>query len=591
MSGAAGRGIRLLPVGPAPHEGKSEQMITLTATFTAEPVEESLNFWMSELDIACKVKFAPYSQVFQQLLDPASVLSANPSGMNVVLVRLEDWWHGAGEIHSGEAVEAQGRVERNARDFVDAVIFASGISRVPYLICFCPAFQKIQRSEVPARLFPIVEGQIAERLRDLSGTYVVTSEEIQALYPVREYEDKRADEISHIPYTRQFFHGLGTMISRRFYRIHAPPHKVIALDCDNTLWQGVCGEDGPSGVKIGPAYRALQEFMLAQRDAGMLLCLCSKNNEEDVWSVFVQNPAMVLKREHFVGSRINWKSKSENLQSLSAELNLGLDSFIFLDDSVVECAEVEARCPEVLTLQLPGQESDFPRFLSHVWAFDHLQVTDEDRDRNDLYAADAGRNQLQRQSLSLEDFLAGLGLQVEFLPMTKADVPRVAQLSQRTNQFNFTGVRRTEREVEQFLSKGCMECLVVRLRDRFGDYGLVGAMSFTKRQGLLEVDNVLLSCRALGRRVEHRMFAALGRIAQKNGIARIRVNFVPTPKNRPAQDFLEGMGATVEAANGNPCRIEFEIERIAQLSSSMPVEFAGWGSSRADLAQDSIHGA
>jgi FkbH-like protein len=563
------------------------QTIALSATFTAEPVQETLNFWVHELDIACNVRFAPYNQVFQQLLDPASVLSTNPCGMNVVLIRLEDWWCGAGETHLGQAAQEnrQGRVERNAKDLVDAMKFAAGASRVPYLVCFCPSFKETQKDEIPARLFPAVEAQIAERLKDVSGIYVVTSAEMQALYPVLEYEDQKANEISHIPYTRQFFHGLGTMIARRFYRIHASPHKVIVLDCDNTLWQGVCGEDGASGVKLGPAYRALQEFMLAQRDAGMLLCLCSKNNEEDVWTVFEQNPEMILKREHFVRSRINWQPKSENLRSLSEDLKLGMDSFIFLDDSALECAEVETRCPEVLTLQLPQQESDFKKFLANVWAFDHLTVTEEDRQRNHLYAADAERNELREHSLSLEDFLAGLELQVEFLPMTKAEVPRVAQLTQRTNQFNFTSIRRTENEVEQLSSNGNKECLVVRLRDRFGDYGLVGAMFFTRRPGLLDVDNLLLSCRALGRRVEHRMLAALGRMAQKDGIATVRINFVPTSKNQPARDFLESMGAMVETANGDPCPIEFASERIAEPSSSMHTEIRGRSGSLADVTQ------
>ena len=285
---------------------------------------------------------------------------------------------------------------------------------------------------------------------------MVTSGESKALYPVAEYEDQKANEVSHVPYTRQYFHAMGTIIARRFYRIHTPPHKVIVLDCDNTLWEGVCGEDGASGVSVGPAYRGLQEFIIAQRDAGMLVCLCSKNNEEDVWSVFEKNSGMVLKREHFVSSRINWQPKSENLRSLSAELQLGLDSFIFLDDSAVECAEVEARCPEALTLQLPEENADFKRFLSHVWAFDHLKVTEEDRKRSDFYAKNAEREQLSAQSMRLEDFLAGLELQLEFLPMTRAELPRVAQITQRTNQFNFTSVRRTENEVEQLCYSG--EC-------------------------------------------------------------------------------------------------------------------------------------
>jgi FkbH-like protein len=549
-------------------ESNSMHTIALTATFTAEPVEEPLNFWMSELEFPCIVKFGPYNQVFQQLLDPASLLSTNQDGLNVVLIRLEDWWHGAGNSRlSDDGLEnTRRRVEFNSKDLIEALKFASANSRVPHLLCFCPASSGIQTDEALAGFFNSIEEHIAGSLKNVGGVYVVTSGESMSFYPVAQYEDPKANEVSHVPYTREFFHGLGTMIARRFYRIHAPPYKVIALDCDNTLWKGVCGEDGALGVSIGPGHTALQEFMLAQRNAGMLLCLCSKNNEEDVWRVFEQNPGMILQREHFVSSRINWQPKSKNLRSLSAELQLGLDSIIFLDDSAIECAEVEAGCPEALTLRLPGNETDFKRFLSHIWAFDHLKITQEDRQRSDLYAQNAGRNELRAQSVRLEDFLDGLELQIEFLPMTKANLPRVAQLTQRTNQFNFTGVRCSEGEVEQMCSAAGAECLVMQLRDRFGDYGLVGAMIFTRSPGLLDVGNVLLSCRALGRRVEHRMLSHLGRIARDEGRETLRINFVPTPKNQPAREFLESIGARIEAGNGATCEINFESGRMAELS-------------------------
>ena len=565
------------------------QIFALTATFTAEPVEEPLKFWMNELDSPCLVKFGPYNQVFQQLLDPTSILSTNSSGLNVVLVRLEDWWIGAGELRPdlGAREDIQERVERHTTDLLNAVKFASGNSKVPYLLCFCPASEQIETRENLAGFFHSLEAQFAERLKDVNGVYVVTSSEIKTLYPVAAYEDRKANEVSHIPYSREFFHALGTIIARRFYRMHTPAHKVIALDCDNTLWKGVCGEDGATGVSIGPAYQAVQEFIVAQRDAGMLVCLCSRNNEEDVWRVFEKNPGMVLKREDLVSSRINWQSKSENLRSLSAELQLGMDSFIFLDDSAVECGEVEARCPEVLSLKLPEKESDFKRFLSHVWAFDHLKTTEEDRQRSDLYAREAERKQLLAQSMCLEDFLAGLEIQLEFLPLTKTNLPRVAQLTQRTNQFNFTSVRRSESEVEQLCFTGNAECLVIRLRDRFGDYGLVGALIFQRRPGLVDVDDFLLSCRALGRRVEHRMLSYLGRIAWEDGREKVRIHFVPTAKNKPARHFLESIGAIIEAENGNQCRIEFESERIAELSSLVSGEHAG-RNCLSKMTQDSV---
>ena len=214
---------------------------------------------------------------------------------------------------------------------------------------------------------------------------------------------------------------------------------------------------------------------------------------------------------------------------------------------------------------LPEDPGDVQKFLSHVWAFDHLRITDADRQRSDQYAQEAGRKHLLAQSPRLEDFLAGLDLQIEFLPMTRAEMPRVAQLTQRTNQFNFTGVRRSESDVAQLCSAGNAGCLVVRLRDRFGDYGLVGAMIFSRRADFLDVDNVLLSCRALGRRVEHRMLSRLGRMAREEGLGKVRVNFISTPKNQPAREFLESLGASVAAGSGGRTDHDFEAAYLADL--------------------------
>lgn len=567
------------------------QNIVLTATFTAEPVQDSLQFWMSELDVPCTIEFAPYNQVFQQLLDPASVVSMNSSGLNVVLVRLEDWWQGVPASASSSDEDLRKRVQANAAELVEALEFASGNSKVPYLLCFCPGSRRLLADPAAAIFLQSLEERVAQHFKDSGGVFAVTSAELAALYPVADYDDPRSNEVSHVPYTRAFFHGLGTLIARRFYRIHTPPHKVIVLDCDNTLWQGVTGEDGPLGVRVSPGHRALQEFVIAQRKAGMLVCLCSKNNEQDVWEVFAKNSGMILQREHIIASRINWLPKSENLRSLAAELQLGIDSFIFLDDSAVECAEVETRCPEALALLLPEDSADFQKFLAHVWAFDHLHVTEADRQRGEQYAQEAGRKQLLAQSPRLEDFLAGLELQIEFLPMTSAEIPRVAQLTQRTNQFNFTGVRRSESEVAQLCSTGGAECLVVRLRDRFGDYGLVGAMIFTRRAHLLDVDNVLLSCRALGRRVEYRMLARLGQMAREEGLHQVRVNFVSTAKNQPAREFLENLGAAIAPGSGTHIEADLDAESLADLYTG-PRDEPVAGVDRPGIAgQDSAYSA
>ena len=531
----------LLEQAARARERARKQNLVVTSTFTAEAVEEPLRFWMNELEIPCEVRFAPFNQVFQSLLDPNSELSHNQCGLNVVLVRFEDWC--TAQSQDGEALPRC--LERNVEELITSLRQAAARSAVPYLLCICPPWHEVLASRESRELFHHLERRVADSLNGENAIYVVTSADLIALYPVANYEDREAYELGRLPYTQDFFNALGTMIARRFYRIHTPPHKAIVLDCDNTLWRGICGEDGPGDVQVDAACRSLQRFVMAQREAGMLIVLCSKNNEADVWNVFAQNQDMALGREHIAGYRINWQSKSENLRSLAAELNLGLDSFIFLDDDAMECAEVESGCPEVLVLQLPQNEAELTALLSHVWAFDHLKVTREDRLRSEFYAQNAQREQLERQSINLEEFLAGLELQVDIRPMEKADVARVSQLTQRTNQFNFTTLRRTEGEIDRLCASG-VECLVVTVRDRFGDYGLVGVMIFRSHERVLELDSLLLSCRALGRRVEHRMLAHFGQVAAARGMKRLRIRFAPTPRNEPARAFLNSLRATFE---------------------------------------------
>lgn len=334
------------------------------------------------------------------------------------------------------------------------------------------------------------------------------------------------------------------MIARRAYVIQTPRYKVIVLDCDGTLWKGVCGEDGADGVEISAPYSALQEFMVQQREAGMLLCLCSKNSEQDVSAVFERRCAeMPLKWEHLITTRMNWQPKSQNLRSLAEELQLGLDSFIFVDDNPIECAEVEAHCPEVFTLELPEESEQIPNVLRHIWAFDHLKVTAEDQQRSELYRQNIERERFREESLTFEDFLRDLELKIDISPMQPEQLPRVSQLTKRTNQFNLSTIRRSEGEIQQLCDAEGYECLVCGVSDRFGDYGLVGVLLFCIDAQALHVDTFLLSCRALGRGVERAMLRKLGDFAREHGADSVNILYRPTERNQPALDFLEHAGA------------------------------------------------
>jgi FkbH-like protein len=542
-------------------ERHGKEKIAVAATFTAEPIEESLRYWLNELGIRGTVEFAPYNQVFQQLLDPTSLFNKNERGLNVLLVRLEDWAH----VRADERGEWQANLQSSCHEFVGSLKTAMARISVPCLVCVCPSRRgEDGRAEFLARM----ESQLREEIEALSGVYVVASDELSGWYPVADYEDTGANELGHVPYTPVFFAALGTVVARKFHAINRRPHKVIVLDCDQTLWSGVCGEDGPKGIRLDEPRRKLQEFMRAQHAAGMLLALCSKNNEEDVWEVFAHRLDMPLCREHFAAWRLNWRPKSENLKALAEELKLGLDSFIFIDDNPVECAEVQANCAEVLTLELPQDPGSIDRFLNHCWAFDRLKVTEEDRRRGEMYQQNQQRESLRAQSMSLGDFIAGLELQIEIQGVATTQLARVAQLTQRTNQFNFTTRRRGESDLKMLTQAGhgrfsgqdakgsgaeqhapdagggVTEILAVSVRDKFGDYGLTGAIIYEYRNDSLEVDTFLLSCRVLGRGVEHRMLARLGEMARERGLNWVDVHFTPSAKNKPALDFLESIAAS-----------------------------------------------
>lgn len=446
-------------------------------------------------------------------------------------------------LRESSATETHNKLERNLNALISALKSIEQRSQTPRLIFLCPASPVAAQDTDRPLVFQQMEQRLTSELCSLTNVSVVKSSELLNAYPVASFYDPHGDELGHIPYTSSFFTALGTMIARKYQALYRDPYKVIVLDCDQTLWKGFCGEDEALGIEIDPPRQKLQEFMVGQHDAGMLLCLCSKNNESDVASVFERHPEMPLKRHHFISWQINWRPKSENIKSLAHDLQLGLNSFIFIDDDPIECAEVQALCPEVLTLLLPSETEDIAKYFEHVWAFDHLKVSEEDKLRTRSYQQNKTREDYRLASLTLGTFVRGLGLQVCISEIAPRHLARVAQLTQRTNQLNFTTIRRSETLVQQLTQSGILEGLVVEVSDRFGDYGLVGLILFRAGSEAVAIDTFLLSCRALGKGVEHRMLARLGEIAAERELTRVDAPFVLTKSNQLAFDFLNDIGS------------------------------------------------
>jgi FkbH-like protein len=504
--------------------------IAVAATFTADPLRSVISFWSKELQTALEVRFAPYNQVLQSLLDPSSVLAANTHGLNVVLLRLEDL---ASDVTA---------LAENVRHFAAELHSARTRLASPLVTMLCPSAPGSPHAEAETEMEEILAGAGVPLIRRLL---------LDSLYPVANTHSPEGERLGRIPYSEAWFSAAGTMIVRHAQALSRAPFKLIALDCDNTLWAGICGEDGPEHVVLDEPRKALHEFMLRQREDGILLTMASKNNEDDVWETFRAHPEFPLRPEHFVTWRLNWEPKSTNLVSIAGQLSLGLDSFIFVDDNPKECAELSDALPEVLTVALPADIERTEHFLRHLWAFDHPVVTNEDRKRSAYYAQAAEFGNEVRRARSLADFMASIQLRVEVGELVPERLPRVAQLTQRTNQFNTTTIRRSEGDIQALVNAGAT-VLTADVTDRFGDYGLVGVLILMPEGDTLSVDSMMLSCRALGRGVEHRMLAEVGRIAADRGFRRVRVPFSKTAKNKPALDFVQSLG---DAENLDPATL------------------------------------
>ncbi len=504
--------------------------LAVAASFPAETIAEPLEFWLAETQLPVDVAFAPTNQLFQELLDERSMLSANRNGVNAVLAQPGSW---------------------DPDELAAAVATCAARTGVPHLVVCCPG-QRDRAARPGDTGGDRDQRRLSESLDGNGRVTVVTEQELRDRYPVAAPYDSfhrtaRQDAEAPLPYGPAMAAALATMVARATHAWLTPRPKVIVVDADGTLWDGVVGEEGVSGVHIGPARQAIHEMLLAQRAAGRLLAVCSANIESDVIEVLDKHPDSLLRTEHLTAHRINWRPKAENLTSIAQRLSLGLDSFVFIDDNPMECARMRADHEDVLVLELPAEAVTAAAFLRHCWPLDITPATEDDVRRAQRYRVEQARQDARARTASLADFLKALDLRVTVQPLTARDLTRSAQLTQRTNQFNLTARRRTVADLQALAAAGDLRCLVVTARDRFGDYGQVGVVVIAEDAEAVRLETFLLSCRVLGRGVEHRVLAEVGRRALEADRRWVDLPFTPTDRNQPALDFLRSLLATVSA--------------------------------------------
>jgi FkbH-like protein len=379
------------------------------------------------------------------------------------------------------------------------------------------------------------------------GVFVLDYDTLVSRYGRERWHDEQKWLTVRLPIGAEFLNAFCSEWLRFLHPLCGRTGKVLVTDLDNTLWGGVVGEDGLTGIRLdgeypGAAYRALQQAMLDLYRRGILLAIASKNNEPDAMQVFKEHRGMLLQPSQFSAMRINWRNKADNIREIAEELNVGLDSVVFLDDNPVERERVRRELPEVTVIELPADPMRYASTLRDVAMFERLTRSTEDSMRQEYYAQQRLRSELQRSSESLEGFYRSLRQVVEIEPLKAKDVARAAQLTHKTNQFNLTTKRHTEAQLARIASSPDWDVYAVRVLDRFGDNGLVGVCITNRSGDTCEIDTLLLSCRVIGRTVESAILFFLTEQSRAKGIKLLRGRYARTAKNQPAASFYPDHG-------------------------------------------------
>ncbi|WP_372365623.1 thioester reductase domain-containing protein [Candidatus Uabimicrobium sp. HlEnr_7] len=538
-------------------ESKTEITIHITASFTAEPVEEILTYCFEKLMYRPLLSFAGYNQTFQELLNSQSSLFRS-NDTNIMLVRIEDWFRFSKSVTSKKVIET-------VDEFTAALENAAQHLGFKLILGLCPHssshIRKLGISNILEHLDQKILG-IADKCKNIQ---ILDFRKLDKSYEIGRVYDEARDQLGHIPFTQNYFAAMAIELSKKIFLSLQQPHKVIVLDCDNTLWSGVCGEDGYDGVEISKPFQELQEFMIEQMQSGKILCIASKNREQDVQEVFEKNSNMILQEKHIVTSRVNWQPKSQNIKQMSEELQLGLNSFIFIDDNPAECAEVKSTLPQVCVLHIPKNSSKIMSTVRHFWPLElATAATTEDKKRTQMYIENKQRKDLEENVVRFDDFLEQLQVEINIEPLVEKKLPRAAQLTQRTNQFNATTIRRSESDIYNLLQNSRFEVFSVDVKDKFGDYGFVGLMVCEIQEKDVICETFLMSCRVLGRKVETTMLQELAKFARKNECTHLCLDFVPSERNEPLYNFYSSLDSSL-SLQGEKQQIVIDINKINEI--------------------------
>jgi FkbH-like protein len=529
--------------------------LAILRSCTLEPLVPLLRAegFLGGIDIS--VYLGEFNTYAQEILEPASPLYAYKPDAVILAVQTRDvvpeLWCDFTDFRSEDLERIQAEAIERFREWVEAFRKFSNASLILHTLEL-PAWPRqglldTQTESSQLEAIRHINSSLAKLARETKNVYILDYDNLVARHGRLAWTDEQKWLTVRLPMAAQNMLPLVKEWLRFLHPLSGKIAKVLVLDLDNTLWGGTVGEDGMDGIKLGiehpgAAYQALQRVLLDLYHRGILLAVCSKNNSEDAVTVLRDHPGMILRPEHFAAMRINWQPKPQNLREIANELNFGLDAVAFLDDDPIERQRVIQEIPELWVIDPGNTPTDLARVVRETPLFERLSLTDDDLHRGEFYAAQRQRRDFQQTCSSPENFYYSLQQEVNIAPVNRMTLARVAQLTQKTNQFNLTTRRYTEQQIQEMSERPGWQVLSMRARDRFADNGQVSVVITHDDQEVLEIDTFLLSCRVIGRGIETAFLAYLVQQARARGLRFVRAECIFTKKNTPARDFYQRHG-------------------------------------------------
>ena len=562
---------RLQRVRPDSRPEKTLRIALLSSSTTAG-IKEVLDVKCHDLGLTAELYDPPYGQFAQEILDPKSPLYAFGPSLTILNVDIMHW---LGEDfffpyrHSPD--ERMALAIRKCEELSALVTVLSShvqgkIILHNFMIPYCTPMGILENKQQFGLLEMIrsMNGRLADEFKNSPQVFVFDYEGFCSKYGKVRIVDNNMYYLGdfqlgfdHIPLLCEDYMAFIKPLA-------ALSKKCLVLDLDNTLWGGVIGEDSVEGIMLGPTpegrpFLEFQKYILCLAERGVLLAINSSNNPDDVDKVFREHPHMVLKKDHFAAVEINWNDKISNMRAIAKKINIGLDAFVFLDDLQYNRQMVRAALPEVLVPELPEDPSDYLKALMELNDFNAFQLTAEDKNRHHLYALDRQRVEHRKKITDITEYLRDMKIVVTIARADPTTIPRIAQLTQKTNQFNMTTQRYQEEDVRRLVDDPAYISWSVNVADRFGDNGVSGVVIVRKEKERWFIDTFLLSCRIIGRKVEETLLSRLIDEAKKAHVAFLVGKFIPTAKNAPAKGFYENSGFSFKGQNDRLETWEFDV--------------------------------